>query len=131
MQTHGGVEHYRCHEGKDEALEEQVGTGVTKTTRNVVVTREAKIEAPKPPVFKRVHNAQEVENFVWHLENYSWHGKVRGYKAKINTICCTYLSCYDGDEKWLMLREVYALSACGISSFYILSFTRQDANFRI
>ena len=65
------------------ALEEQVNVGMTEAANNVVVTREAKIEAPKPPVFKGVRDAQEVENFLWHLENYFRHGKVRDDE------CCT------------------------------------------
>jgi len=32
--------------------------------------REAKVEAPKLPMFKDVRDAQEVESFLWHLENY-------------------------------------------------------------
>lgn len=55
-----------------EALEEHVGTGMTKTTRNVVVTRKAKIGSPKPPVFKKVLNAQEVENCLT-LGECFWH----------------------------------------------------------
>ncbi|XP_070029011.1 uncharacterized protein [Nicotiana sylvestris] len=70
---------------KIESLEEHVNAGVTEVASNAVVTREAKIEAPKPPVFKGVRDAQEVENFLWHLENYFRHGKVRDDEAKINT----------------------------------------------
>ncbi|XP_060178022.1 uncharacterized protein LOC132607957 [Lycium barbarum] len=73
------------------ALEEQVSVGVTEAANNVVVTREAKIEAPKPPVFKGVRDAQEAENFLWHLENYFRHGKLRDDEAKINT-AVLYLS---------------------------------------
>ncbi|XP_070002194.1 uncharacterized protein [Nicotiana sylvestris] len=76
---------------KIESLEEHVNVGVTEVANNVVVTREAKIEAPKPPVFKGVRDAQEVENFLWHLENYFRHGKVRDDEAKINT-AVLYLS---------------------------------------
>ncbi|XP_070031861.1 uncharacterized protein [Nicotiana tomentosiformis] len=70
---------------KIESLEENVSAGVTEAASNVVVTREAKIEAPKPPVFKGVRDAQEVENFLWHLENYFKHGKVKDDEAMINT----------------------------------------------
>ncbi|XP_070013663.1 uncharacterized protein [Nicotiana sylvestris] len=70
---------------KIESLEEHVNAGMTEVANNVVVTREAKIEAPKPPVFKGVRDAQEVENFFWHLENYFRHGKLRDDEAKINT----------------------------------------------
>lgn len=47
--------------------------------------REAKIEAPKPLVFKGVRDAQEVENFLWHSENYFKCNKVRSDDTKINT----------------------------------------------
>lgn len=76
---------------KVEALEEQAEAGMTEAARNVVVIREAKIKASKPPVFHGVHDAQEVENFLWHLENYFEHGKVRDAEAKINTVVL-YLS---------------------------------------
>ncbi|XP_070028584.1 uncharacterized protein [Nicotiana sylvestris] len=76
---------------KIESLEEHVNAGVTEVASNVVVTREAKIEAPKSPVFKDVRDAQEVENFLWHLENYFRHGKVWDDEAKINT-AVLYLS---------------------------------------
>ncbi|XP_059294573.1 uncharacterized protein LOC132047562 [Lycium ferocissimum] len=68
------------------ALEEQVNVGVTEAANDVVMMREAKIEAPKPPVFKVVRDVQEVENFLWHLENYFKHGKVRDDETKINTV---------------------------------------------
>ncbi|XP_070002084.1 uncharacterized protein [Nicotiana sylvestris] len=70
---------------KIEPLEEHVNAGVTKASSNVVVMREAKIEDPKPLVFKGVRDVQEVENILWHLENYFRHDKVRDDEAKINT----------------------------------------------
>ncbi|XP_070001952.1 uncharacterized protein [Nicotiana sylvestris] len=70
---------------KIESLEEHVNAGMTEVASNVMVMREAKIEAPKPPVFKGVRDAQEVENFLCHLENYFRHNKVRDDEAKINT----------------------------------------------
>lgn len=48
---------------KVKALEKQVNDGVVGAARNVVVMKEAKIEAPKPPMFKRIHDAHEIENF--------------------------------------------------------------------
>ncbi|XP_075112328.1 uncharacterized protein LOC142182186 [Nicotiana tabacum] len=75
----------RLGKAKIESLEEHVNAGVIEATSNVVVTREAKIKAPKPPVIKGVGDVQEVENFLWHLENYFRHGKVRDDEAKINT----------------------------------------------
>ncbi|XP_070018206.1 uncharacterized protein [Nicotiana sylvestris] len=76
---------------KIESLEEHVNAGVTEVAVNVVVMREAKIEAPKPSMFKGVRDAQEVKNFLWYLENYFRHGKVRDDEAKINT-AVLYLS---------------------------------------
>ncbi|XP_070014912.1 uncharacterized protein [Nicotiana sylvestris] len=76
---------------KIESLDEHANVGMTEVAINIVVTREAKIEAPKPPVFKGVCDAQEMENFLWHLENYFRHGKVRDDEAKINT-AVLYLS---------------------------------------
>ncbi|XP_069151810.1 uncharacterized protein [Solanum lycopersicum] len=48
--------------------------------------REARVEAPKPPIFKGVRDAQEVENFLWHLENYFKCSRVRSDENKINTV---------------------------------------------
>ena len=47
--------------------------------------REARVEAPKPPMFKGVRDAQEVENFLWNLENYFKCNRVRSDVNKINT----------------------------------------------
>lgn len=71
---------------KMEALEERVNNGMTEATRNVVVMREAKIEAPRTPVIKGVCDTKEVENFLWHLEKYFWHVRMRDDKAKIITV---------------------------------------------
>ncbi|XP_070032870.1 uncharacterized protein [Nicotiana tomentosiformis] len=71
---------------KIESLKEHPDACVTEADNNVVVMREAKIEAPKPLVFKGVRDAQEVENFLWHLENYFRHVKVRDDEVKINTV---------------------------------------------
>ncbi|XP_049394692.1 uncharacterized protein LOC125858983 [Solanum stenotomum] len=53
--------------------------------------REARVEAPKPPVFKGILDAQEVENFLWHLENYFKCSRVKSDETKINT-AVLYLS---------------------------------------
>ena len=53
--------------------------------------REARVEAPKPPMFKGVRDAQEVENFLWNLENYFKCNRVRSDVNKINT-AVLYLS---------------------------------------
>ena len=47
--------------------------------------REARVEDPKPPIFKGVRDAQEVDNFLWHLENYFKYNRVRSDENKINT----------------------------------------------
>ena len=53
--------------------------------------REARVEAPRPPMFKGVRDAQEVENFLWHLENYFMCNRLRSDVKKIN-IDVLYLS---------------------------------------
>ncbi|MCF8701922.1 retroviral-like aspartic protease family protein, partial [Corynebacterium sp. MC-10] len=47
--------------------------------------REDKVVSPKPPIFKGVRDAQEVENFLWHLEKHFKFTKVCSDEAKINT----------------------------------------------
>ena len=49
------------------------------------------MEAPKPPIFKGVHDGQEMENFLWQLENYFKCSQVRSDENKINTMVL-YLS---------------------------------------
>ena len=46
---------------------------------------DAKVKAPMSPMFKGVRDAQEVENFFWHLENYFKCNRVKNDKNKINT----------------------------------------------
>ena len=53
--------------------------------------REARVEAPRQPMFKGVRNAQEVENFLWYMENYFKYNRVRSDVNKINTVVL-YLS---------------------------------------
>ena len=53
--------------------------------------REARVEALKPPMFKSVRDVQEVENFLWNLENYFKCNRVRSDVNKINT-AVLYLS---------------------------------------
>ncbi|WMV07362.1 hypothetical protein MTR67_000747 [Solanum verrucosum] len=65
------------------ALKEGVKVeGSTSSDRD----REAKVEAPNPHMFKGVRDAQEVENFLWHLENYFKCSQLNSDKNKINTI---------------------------------------------
>ena len=47
---------------------------------------EPRVEDPKPPIFKGVRDAQEVENTLWHLENYFKCSRVRSGENKINTV---------------------------------------------
>ena len=53
--------------------------------------REAKVETPKPPIFKGVCDSQEVENFLWHLKNYFKCSRLKSDENKINT-AVLYLS---------------------------------------
>lgn len=53
--------------------------------------REAKVEAYKPPMFKGVYNAQDVEALLWHFENYFKYNRVKTYVSNINN-AVSYLS---------------------------------------
>lgn len=53
--------------------------------------REAKVEASNPLIFKGVCDAQEVQNFLWNLENYFKFNLVKNDENKINTVVL-YLS---------------------------------------
>ena len=48
--------------------------------------KDAKVEAPNPPMFKGAHDAQEVENFLWYLENYFKCNMQKSDENKINTV---------------------------------------------
>lgn len=65
--------------------------------------RETMVEAPNPPIFKGVRDAQEVENFLWHLENCFKCSRVRSDENKINTVVL-YLS--EMAMLWLRRKEV-------------------------
>ena len=52
---------------------------------------EARVEAPKQPILKGVRDAQEVENFLWHFENYFKCSRKKSDENKIN-IAMLYLS---------------------------------------
>nr|XP_010320224.1 uncharacterized protein LOC104647157 [Solanum lycopersicum] len=73
---------------KVEALEEEREVGATTSLGQ---ERESRVEVPKPPTFKGVHDALEVGNFLWHLENYFRCNRVRIDANKINT-AMLYLS---------------------------------------
>ena len=79
MEALGAIESLKA---EVEALKEdrEVG-GSTSLDRE----REARVEFPRPPMFKGVRNAQEVENFLWHLENYFKCNRVRSDVNKITT----------------------------------------------
>ena len=71
-----------------EALKEdrEVG-GSTSLDRE----REARVEAPRPPMFKGIRDTQKVENNLWYLENYFMCNRLRSDVKKIN-IDVLYLS---------------------------------------
>lgn len=70
------MENYRCHKDKYRGLKEQVGAGMTEIDKNIVVTRESKIEAPTPAVLKEVHDAREVKKFLTLRELFqAWKGE--------------------------------------------------------
>lgn len=49
-----------------------------------LLERGGRIEASKTPVFKGAHDAQKVENFLWHLENHFKCNKLKSDEIKIN-----------------------------------------------
>ena len=67
---------------KTKALKEGVGVGKSSSFDR---DREAKVKAPKPRMLKGVHHTQEVEKFLWHLENYFKYNRMKSDKSKINT----------------------------------------------
>lgn len=67
---------------KMEALKGEIKVGGSATSDKDM---KAKVEAPKPPMFKGAHDTQVVENICWHLENYFKCNKVKSNKNKINT----------------------------------------------
>ena len=70
---------------------------------------------PKPPVFKGVRNAQEVDNFLWHMENYFKCMRVRSYVNKINT---TVLYLSESAMLWWKRKESYiAKGTCALNTW--------------
>ena len=69
--------------GEMKALNEGVEIGGSSSLDR---DKEAKVEAPKPPMFKGVCDAQEVENFLWNLENYFKCNRVNSDENKISTV---------------------------------------------
>ena len=66
---------------KIKSLKESAEVGGSSFDRD----RKATVEAPKPPMFKGVRDAQKVENFLWHLENYFKCNRLKSDESKINT----------------------------------------------
>lgn len=60
------IKHSWNHEYEIEALKKGIEDGGFVTSN---ADREVKIEAPKPPMSKGAREAQEVDNFLWPLEN--------------------------------------------------------------
>ena len=83
MFSHGGIEHDETMKAEIEALKEGVDVGGSSSLEQ---DREAKFEAPKPPMFKSVYDAQEVETFLWNLENYFKCNRLRTDEIKINIV---------------------------------------------
>ena len=77
--------------------------------------REARVEAPKPPVFKGVRDAQDVDNFLWHLENYFKCMRVRSDVNKINT---TVLYLSESAMLWWKRKEFdIAKGTCALNTW--------------
>ena len=80
MEALGAIESLKAE--VDALKEDREVGGSTSLDRE----REARVEAPRPPTFKGIRDAQEVENFLWHLENYFKCNRVRSDVNKINTV---------------------------------------------
>ncbi|XP_069146998.1 uncharacterized protein [Solanum lycopersicum] len=77
--------------------------------------REARVEAPKPPAFKGVRDAQDVDNFLWHLENYFKCMRVRSDVNKINT---TVLYLSESAMLWWKRKESdIAKGTCALNTW--------------
>ena len=64
--------------------------------------REARVEASKPPAFKGVRDAQDVDNFLWHLENYF---KCMRVRSDVNNINTTVLYLSESAMLWWKRKE--------------------------
>ncbi|OIT21832.1 hypothetical protein A4A49_60505, partial [Nicotiana attenuata] len=70
-------------QGEIEALKQQLETARLVGGAGQVLVRETKIEGPKPKEFRGERNAQDVENFIWKMENYFEHLNLVDEAAKI------------------------------------------------
>ena len=62
--------------------------------------RESMVKSPKPPMFRGFRDAQELENFLRHLENYFKCNRLKNDDSKINT---TVLNLSEMGMLWLSL----------------------------
>ena len=67
--------------GKVKALKEGMEVGISSLFDR---DREDKVESPKPPMFKGVRDVQEMENFLWHLQNYFKCNRLKRDESGIN-----------------------------------------------
>ncbi|PHT80044.1 hypothetical protein T459_18096 [Capsicum annuum] len=72
-------------------LKQQLEAARVGGNHGSVAYHDARIEAPKPNVFKGDRNAQDVENFIWQLESYFEHVKIVDGAARIR-IATMYFS---------------------------------------
>ncbi|XP_019238284.1 PREDICTED: uncharacterized protein LOC109218379 [Nicotiana attenuata] len=70
-------------QGEIEALKQQLETARLVGGAGQVLVRETKIEGPKPKEFRSERNAQDVENFIWKMEDYFEHLNLVDEAAKI------------------------------------------------
>lgn len=80
VSDHRGIKHDWDHEGRDNINQQRRGRD-----------KEVKVTSPKPPMLKGVYDAQEVESFLWHLENHFKCKRMKSDESKLNTTV-VYLS---------------------------------------
>nr|XP_016497969.1 PREDICTED: uncharacterized protein LOC107816746 [Nicotiana tabacum] len=69
--------------GEVEALKQQLKAARLAERTDHVTVRETKIEGPKPKEFRGDRNAQDVENFLWRMEDYFEHLNIVDEAAKV------------------------------------------------
>lgn len=56
--------------GEVESIKQQLKAARLAGGTGLVTVHETKVEVPKPKEFKGGRNAQDVENFIWKMEDY-------------------------------------------------------------
>lgn len=69
--------------GEVDSLKQQLEAARLASGTGPVMVRETKVEVPKPKEFKGGRNTQDVENFIWKMEDYFEHLNILDEAAKI------------------------------------------------